>query len=449
MPSVRLSAMRRWLLATALFVPVVVAPAVIAAQDADPRPGRLDSIADRKDSLRTFPNTTAGEFSPGKGFTLFESRMGSLNISAYALFRHIDQLPANQTFRDHLGREFVINTRNDLNWHRTMLWFTGFFYDPRFRYNVTAWSLGTTQQTLIFGNLQYLAAKEFAIGVGILPNLTARSLQGSFPFWAGSDRLMAEEFFRAGFSSGVWVTGEPLKRFTYTLSLNNNLSQLGVVQANDTRNLAVSGAVRWQPTTGEFGPRGGFNDFEYHTKVATQFGASTGKAREGRYAPIDLPPNETQIKLSDGTSPYALGALAPGVTVTSLDYHEAAVDWGAKYRGFCLMGEYYFRTLNSFFADGPLPLSSIYDHGGMSQASYMAIPKTLDLHVYGSYIWDQFDRHPWELGGGANYYPSRTRSWRLNLHLMHVHRSAASSTFGYYLAGLTGTIFSLGTDILF
>jgi hypothetical protein len=48
-----------------------------------------------------------------------------------------------------------------------------------------------------------------------------------------------------------------------------------------------------------------------------------------------------------------------------------------------------------------------------------------------------------------NFYPSGTRSWRINAHVLHIDKSPASSFFGYYLAGQTGTIFSLGTDVLF
>jgi hypothetical protein len=330
-----------------------------------------------------------------------------------------------------------------------MIWLTGFFYDPRFRYNITSWSLGSTQQTLIFGNAQFIVSKYLVVGVGILPTLTARSMQGSWPFWAGSDRLMTEEFFRGGFSSGAFVSGEILPRLFYNLSVNNNLSQLGQVQANDSRDLAYSASMRWQPTTGEFGPRGGFGDLEYHTKVATQFGFSTGSSREFRGAPVELPPTASQVKLSDGTNPFDLGTLAPGVTVSNLSYHELAIDAGVKYRGFSFESEYYFRTLNDFVADGLLPLTSIYDHGFMAEAAYMIVPKRLDLMAWGGYITDQFRRFPWEAGGGLSFYPSGTRSWRLNLHMMHVDKCPSSSFFGYYLAGQTGTTLSLGTDVLF
>jgi hypothetical protein len=259
---------------------------------------------------------------------------------------------------------------------------------------------------------------------------------------------MSEEFFRGGFSSGLWVTGTVVPRLAYTLSVNNNLSQLGVTQANDTRDLAYSGSLRWQPTTGEFGPRNGFGDFEHHERLATQFGASGAHSRESRYAPLDQPPNAAQIKLSDGINPFDAGALADGVTVEKLDYTEAAIDAGAKYRGFSFQSEYYFRTLDQFVATGPLPLSSIYDHGFMAEASYMVVPKALMLYAVSGYVFDQFKRNPWEAGGGLDFYPARMRSWRVNMHVLHVNKSPVSSFFSYYQPGQTGTIFSLGVDFL-
>ena len=118
-------------------------------------------------------------------------------------------------------------------------------------------------------------------------------MQGSWPFWAGSDRQMTEEFMRAGFSSGVFITGQPLSRFWYTAGVNTNLSQLGVTASNDGRGMAYSASVQWMPTTGEFGPRGGFGDLEYHDKLATRFGASYAYAPdEYRAAPLD--PAESQ-----------------------------------------------------------------------------------------------------------------------------------------------------------
>jgi hypothetical protein len=417
-------------------------PASTAAQQVS-TPPQADTS-----KVETFQNTIAGEFTPARGFDIFRSDRGSLNISFYGLFRYVNQLPADQVFDDHLGGERAVKARNDLNWHRTMVWLTGFFHVPQLRYNITLWSLPTTQQTLLFGNLQYRFGRALTMGAGLLPNLTARSMQGSWPFWAGSDRQMAEDFFRGGFSSGVFMSGEAVRRLYYTVSVHTNLSQLGVAATNDTRDVSFGGSVFWLPTTGEFGPRGGFGDLEEHEDVATRFGISATHARESRYADDDAPPNATQIRLSDGINPFDQDALAQGVLVQTLDYDVVAFDAGFKHKGFSFQGEYYLRRLSNFKADGPLPVTDIMDHGFMAQAMHMVVPKKAGVYVSSGFVFDDFDRRPWELGGGVSVYPAGTRTLRLNLHVMHVNKSPASSVFGYYTAGLKGTILSIGTDIL-
>jgi hypothetical protein len=212
--------------------------------------------------------------------------------------------------------------------------------------------------------------------------------------------------------------------------------------------MAYSGSMWWQPR-GEFGPRNGFGDLEHHDALATQFGISACTSREARYAPDTDPPNGTQIHLSDGLVPFETGALATGVTVEKLTYQILSGDFGAKYRGFSFQSEFSYRQLSNFLADGPVPISMIPDRMFFAEAMHMVVPKYLGIYGATSYVWDDFHRHPWELGGGADFYPYATRQWRLNLHLLHIDKSPASSNFGFYQAGQTGTIFSLGTDILF
>jgi hypothetical protein len=415
-----------------------------AQEESGPPPDTSGAVP--KDS---YANMTSGEFTPARGFDIIRTQRGSLNISAYGLFRYLGQFPANQTFTDHLGNVRPVGAKNDINWHRTFVWLTGFFYDPRFRYNISLWSLGSTEQTLLFGNLQYRASRPLTLGVGIGPNLTNRSLQGSWPFWAGSDRQMAEEALRGGFASSFWITGQPIDRVYYTASINRSLSQLGITAAQDNRNFSYSGSVWWMPTTGEFGPRGGLGDLEYHKHLATRFGMSACTAVEGRYAPDDQSPKHSQIRMSDGVNPFETGALADLVTVEQLRYQNMSFDAGFKYRGFSFQGEYTVRKLSNFHANGPIPVSSLVDQGFFVQGMHMVIPKYLGIYATTSYITDDFKRYPWELSGGASYYPYGSRSWRLNLHVIHVDQSPAGSSFGYYVAGQTGTIVSVGTDVLF
>ena len=433
-----------WICTGALIGVVVLVMPELAAGQEESAPVQPQDTS----KATTYPAAGAGEFNPARGFDIVKTERGSLNISFYGLARYINHTPGDDTFIDHLGRERTVKARNDINWHRAMVWFTGFFWKPELRYNLTVWSLATTQQSLLYGNLQWNASRAVNFAVGMLPNLTARSMQGSFPFWAGSDRTMGEEFFRAGFSSGFAVSGEPIPRVYYSVSVNNNASQLGVTAANDTRDLATSASIYTMPTTGEFGPRGGFGDLEHHEEVATRFGISGARSRESRYAPDDLPPNATQIRLSDGLFPFETGALAEGVTVQKLDFQELAFDAAVKYKGFSLNTEYYVRKLSDFQADGLLPLSSVLDHGFMAQTMYMVKRSSVGVYLSGGYVFDDFDRKPWELSGGVNYYPTGTRSYRVNLHVIHVERSPTGSNFGYYTIGQTGTTFSLGVDVL-
>lgn len=404
---------------------------------------------EKLEAKETYKNEIAGEFTPGRGFNIAKTKFASLNISGYLLARYINQLPEKTTFTDHLGRVNELDPRNDIQVHRVFVWFTGFLGVEKFRYNLTVWGLPTTNQVLIFGNLTYSVAKAFRLGVGIGPNLGGRSLQGTWPYFNSSDRQLAEESLRPGFTGSFWINGEMLPRLHYTVAVGNNLSQLGTTASNLTRELTTSASLLWMPTTGEFGERGGQGDFEYHKNLATRFGVSYVHAKDDRLAPLsDEAAKNTQVKLSDGLNFYDRGSLADGVTVQKANYDEGSVDVGFKIKGFHFQLEYYFRYLSNFVTDGPVPVSSLFDHGGVATLSFMLMPKTLNAYVSSTYLFDQFQRYPWEVAVGANYYPIKSRSWRLNAHLIYVDRSSADSYFGFYLKGLKGPILSIGTDIL-
>lgn len=408
----------------------------------------LDTLSKaQKDSV--FRNEIAGELSPGKGFSLVKTKYGTLNISLYAVVRYLNQLPGEQTWQDHLGRDRDFTGRNDFHWHRAMIWFSGFVLTPKLTYTATVWTVMTTQQTLVYGNLQYRFNKNFIVGVGIMPNISIRSMQGPFPFYNSTDRTMGEESLRAGFTNGVFLKGEVVPKLNYILMLGNNLSTLGVQAAKLTRTLSQGAGLMWMPTTGEYGPRGGLGDFEHHQKVATRFGVNFTHCRDNRFNNTGEPsPDNTQVRMTDGVLFFETGALANGVTVQEADYDMLAIDLGLKYKGFNLQVELYNRQLSDFLADGPVPITSISDKGYSVQASQMVLPKKLALYGFHSYFFDEFKRHPWELGGGVNIYPMKSRSWRLNVQVHHVYKSSAGGTFGLYTSGQTGTTLTLGTDIL-
>jgi hypothetical protein len=420
------------------------------------RLSQAQNFVGAEDSLKVDPNSTvyenaaAGEFTPGRGFQMVKNKFASLNISMYAMARYINQLPGKDTWYDHLGNARPFVGRNDIYWHRVMIWFTGYLGNTRkLTYMTTVWTVFTTQQTLVYGNIAYRFNKHARVAIGIAPNPCIRSLQGPFPFFTSTDRTMTEDALRGGFTNGFTVSGEIVPKVSYTLMIGNNLSQLGIKANQLTRSLSKGATIVWMPTTGEFGPRGGNGDFEQHEKLATRFGANFSHSRENRFNNVDTPsPDNTQVRMSDGVLFFETGSLAADVTVNEADYDMFAVDLGFKYQGFALHTEFYHRTLTDFDVDGPVPLNSITDNGYSIQALYMLIPKVLCVYGVTSKIIDEFKRNPWEGGGGVNIYPHKTRSWRINAQLMYVYKGAAGGTFGLYTAGQTGPNITIGTDIL-
>ena len=236
--------------------------------------------------------------------------------------------------------------------------------------------------------------------------------------------------------------------------VGNNLSQLGITASQMSRDLSTGLSVWWMPTTGEFGPRGGYGDFELHEEVATRFGVSFVHCREDRQSPVGTASAETQVKISDGILLYDTGALADNVTVLKANFDQGAIDVGIKIKGLHLQVEYYVRNLSNFDLNGSseeissVP-NSIFDHGFYALASYELIPKALQVYGATSWIFDDFKRKPWDIVAGLNWYPAGTRSLRLNLHGIYVDKSPASSSFGFYINGQTGPTISTGVDFLF
>jgi len=430
----------------------------IQAQFTDPDTNKIaaKSIVSLQNDT-TYTNTAAGEFTPGKGFLMVKNDFASLNISIYASARWVNQLSKDSVWQDHQNRTLAFDGRNDIYWQRAMIWFTGYLTSPKLTYMATVWTVTTTQQTLVYGNIKYTFNKHLTVGMGIMPNACIRSLQGSFPYFTSTDRTMAEDALRGGFTNGVFAVGEVLPKVRYTLGLGNNLSILGVKAANLTRHFSKSASVSWMPTTGEFGPRGGNGDFENHDKLATRFGMSYCHSRENRFNNVGTPaPDNTQVRMSDGLLFFETDAFIQGLTVQEATFDQTSVDLGFKYKGLALHTEFYYRTLSKIDAVDenfqPVAIATpndvITDKGYTIQALYMLVPKRVCVYGVHSMLIDEFKRNPYEFGLGANLYLTKSRSWRINLQAMQIHKGAAGGTFGLYTSGQTGTTLTIGTDIL-
>ena len=389
-----------------------------------------------------------GEFNPGRGFTVGRGEYGELNLSGYMAARYLNQLPPDQSATDHLGRPIAVTPRQDFQFHRVMLFSQGWLFSPKFQYSTFVWTVQDTNQVAVGGALYYSFGKFMTLGLGWNAYPGTQSLQGSHPYWESYDRVLADEFFRPYFSQGVFAKGNLLPKLEYRWMIGNNNSNLDVPAVRLDRKLSAGAALTWLPTTGEFGPRGAFGDYEDHQKLATRFNLAYTYSPEDRQSPIGSPAGNTTLRLTDSLNVFDTGAFANDVTVARVRYQMLSASAGMKYHGFWLQGEGYVRKLDNFVADGKLPLGVVRDSGFYVQVADMIVPKRLELYGATSYIFGPYG-HPWEYIVGNNYYPWNTRNIRLNTQLIYVSHSPVSSTFGFYIGQTTGPIFSIGLTALY
>jgi len=263
---------------------------------------------------------------------------------------------------------------------------------------------------------------------------------------------MADNFFRPGFTQGMWAFGEPVKGLNYLAFVGNGLNTINISANKIDTSLLVSGSVWWEPL-GAYGEPGKarnmYDDYFASSKTRIRIGTSFTRSREDRFSNLDQSsPENTSLYNSDGVLTFSTGAFAPGVTVDKATYRMYAIDGGLKKSGLAINAQYFFRWLNDFEADGPLPLSSTFDHGGELSASYFVIPRKLIVYGRGSGVYGQFN-NSWEYAGGVKWHFLPTERLWLNAELMRVNRVPYTGAFTPYNAGLNGWVPMVQTIIAF
>lgn len=390
---------------------------------------------------------------PGQGFNLINKPEGKLVFSFMATLRYLNSHAIDDSFTNNAGRTSAIDKRNDIQFQKVMLYFKGWLFDPKFRYLTYVWTSNTNQgqgaQVVVGGNVQYQINKHFDLGAGIGGLPTNRSIGGQWPLWHRQDvRPMADEYFRGSFTTGIWVQGQILKNLVYKTMLGNNLSQLGVdaVQLDDGFD-TWSTTVAWN--TGNYGATGPYSDFEHHDNIATLLGGAYSRSNESRQSqPGTDDPENSQIRLSDGTGIFAFDAFAPNTQVVEAKYEMASAFGGLKYKGFALDLDYFFRWVSKFKTVGQIPVTKLFDHGFSTQASYMLVPKKLMLYGIGSYIFGQYG-NPSEINVGLNWFPFKNRSFRLNPEIIFADRSPVGYSSYPTVVGANGTVFMANLEIFF
>src|SRR5580700_8850358 len=394
-----------------------------------------------------------GRYTPNLGFKVANTDFGDMSISIYTYGRYLNQLGLDATYKDAFGNVKNVQRRQDFQLNKVQIKFLGWVLSEKFRYFLYAWTSNASQglgaQVVVAGNLNYTFNKHLSVGVGIRSLPGTRSVEGNFPFWLGVDtRLIADEFFRPSYTSGVWAWGKITDRLDYIAMVGNNLSTLGVSAAQLNNKFdTLSTAVIWMPTTGEFGK--GFGDFEDHQRLATRFaGHFTRSNEDTQEQPNSNQFENTQIRLEDGSIIFTPDLLGPGITITDLVYRMAAFDAGIKYHGYSLDAEYFLRWLDNFHGPGTAGLPLIFSHGFQMQASAMVLPKTFQVYLGGSTIYGKYG-NPFDFRAGINWYPWHNRVLRWNTEFLYLYQSPVGYTAVPFAIGGTGPVFSTNVELAF
>jgi hypothetical protein len=337
---------------------------------------------------------------PNVGFLLVDDEKGQVYFRLFSYARYLNQRNLDEDYVDAFGNTKTVQRRQDIQLQKFFAPFSGWFLTPKMRYYLYVWSSNASQgdpaQVVGAGNLSWTFNRFVSVGAGITSLPSVRSTEGQFPYWLGvDDRLIADEFFRGSYTSGVWLKGEFHTKVKYQAMFANNLSTLGVSAAQlDNKLDTQSYTVTWMPTTGEFGLWNTFGDYDDHQKVATRIGVHYTSSREEKQSQPGTDGIEnSQIRLTDGNVIFTPDLFGPGITVNEVDYRMSSVDAGVKYQGLSLEGEYYWRWLRNFTGVNTAAIADINDHGYQLQASAMAVPKALQLYFGASQVFGRYGDH--------------------------------------------------------
>ena len=419
----------------------------------DPRSPQVSPPASTNHIVNQEEPKQWGTYTPNQGFKLANTEYGDLNLSIYTYVRYLNQRALNPTYTNAFGDVMTVQQRQDMQIQKVQIKFLGWLGTPKFRYFLYAWTSNASQgdpaQVVLAGNVNYTFNRHLTFAGGITSLPGTRSVEGNFPFWLGVDtRLIADEFFRPSYTSGIWARGQIVDRLSYQAMLGNNLSTLGV-SASQLNNKfdTLATALVWTPTTGEFGL--GFGDFEDHQQLATRLAGHFTRSDED----VQAQPNtnsieNTQIRLEDGSVIFTPNLFGQGISITDVTYKMAAFDGGIKYHGYSLDGEYFVRWLDHFKGPGTAGLPEIFSHGFQMQASAMVLPKTFQIYLGGSTLYGKYG-NPWDFRSGVNWYPWHNRVLRWNAEFLYLQHSPVGYTSVPFALGGTGPVFHTNVELAF
>ncbi len=410
-------------------LPVVVEQTVCdcgARQDGGPQHFRLRYFSDYDDGfvIRPFNRQTHP----------FE-----LKINGWIQFRHVGFAQDVQTWTDNAGVTRPVLDRNKFDVERARLVFSGFALTPDLTYFLQLDGDTEGRETVDF--FDYWWGYRFSEGLQL--QVGKRKVPGSRQWLLVArstrfvDRPMANDFFRPDRTVGVFAVGDVGQTFHYEAMVGNGIRTSNLGSADIDDKFAFAGTAYWDPLR-DFG--GQLVDFDGSERPLVRVGSSFAYGPQSGL--VDgIPLGESDfVRFADGTRLTAPGALAAGVTVSEFDVYLLSVDAAAKWRGWSVNAEAFFRWLQNIAGNGALPDDQLFQRGFYVEGGTFLIPRKLDVNVRYSQIDGLFGNAA-EFAAGFNWYPTDTPRMKVSFDVSDIKTSPLNNTTSEILVGDDGTLF--------
>ena len=342
-----------------------------------------------------------------------------------------------------------VNNINTFEINRFFITTEGFVTDERIPYSISLFGTtdyGNNSAITPLGYVGYEFNDHLSITAGVTFVAGTREWATSSRWVMGVDRSMANTFFRPSYSPGVEFNGDFLDgELTWRGGVWNAIDgSLAGVNRSGT-SMAWAGILTWEPM-GKFGL--GYSDMEIHDTPAVRLGCSgIHSLSQAVLNTNGNNPEDTIVRLTDGTPIATPNALGPNATVKQFRLQMATIDAGWKYKGLALNFEYYFRLIDDISVAktsniDPTPAylnqQSLFDQGGLGYLSYCLVPRKYEIYGRSSAVTGPYGTGQ-EYGGGFNWYLKKSRQSKLTFEALYYNRSPADNTLYPYRAGYSGT----------
>jgi hypothetical protein len=362
-----------------------------------------------------------------------------LKVNAWIQFRHHAFDRDVETWTDNAGVTRPVRNRNAWDIERGRLIFSGYALDERLTYFIHldgdtdggeavdffdywwAWEFSDRFQVQ-FGKRKVAASRQWL--------LSARNTRFV-------DRPMANDFFRPDRTVGVFGIGRLGDNGHYEVMVGNGYRTANLPPSETDNRFAFAATNYWDPL-GDFGRQ--IVDYESTRDPLIRLGHSFVYASQERIVDGVTVVEPGFLRLSDGTQLTAVGALAPGVTVSQYDIYFYGIDAAAKWQGWSVNAEAFFQWLEDIRGDGPLPTTDLFQRGFYVEGGRFLVPQKLDINFRYSQVSGVFGNAS-EIAAGLNWFPLESSNMKISFDVTSLDGSPLQNTTSDILVGDDGVLF--------